>query len=503
MGTGGASLFGSAYLDQVVVTPVSAPLIAVQPQNQTVYGGANVTFTAQAIGAIPLYYQWQLNTTNLLGATNVSLTITNVQPQYAGTYVLVVSNSYSTAVSSNALLTVLTTPAITQQPYGQTVDAGSPATFTVSANGAIPLWYLWRLNGNPLGTFSTTNSYTIASALPGDAGLYSVVVSNAYDTVVSSNALLTVRTLPVITSQPYGQTVLEGYIAQFSVYASGSVPLQYQWAFNGINIANATNSSLMLAGVKTTQAGPYSVVVSNSYGAVVSSNAPLTVTSLAPTPSLGDAVNAPTLVWRTDGGWQSQTSITHDGVAAAYCTAPPYAYGWSWMGTTLVGPGTLSFFWYGYFPVDYFGHQYGSANFKLDGTVVRSLYSGGWVRVDLVIGPGEHALHWEFSGYDYYGGSGTSASAYVDQVTFTPTPPPIIAVNDGHFGFATNQFGFNLIGSSNLVIVVEGCSDLANPVWSPVSTNTLNTFIGTNGTSYFSDPQWTNYSGRFYRLRSP
>jgi hypothetical protein len=71
------------------------------------------------------------------------------------------------------------------------------------------------------------------------------------------------------------------------------------------------------------------------------------------------------------------------------------------------------------------------------------------------------------------------------------------------FGVRTNRFGFNITGSSNLVIVVEACTNLANADWLPVSTNTLNTFIGTNGTSYFSDSQWTNYPGRFYRLRSP
>ena len=66
-----------------------------------------------------------------------------------------------------------------------------------------------------------------------------------------------------------------------------------------------------------------------------------------------------------------------------------------------------------------------------------------------------------------------------------------------------NQFGFNITGSSNLVIVVEAYTDFANPLWQPVQTNTLNTFIGTNGTSYFSDPQWANYPARFYRFRSP
>jgi hypothetical protein len=77
------------------------------------------------------------------------------------------------------------------------------------------------------------------------------------------------------------------------------------------------------------------------------------------------------------------------------------------------------------------------------------------------------------------------------------------AQSDASFGVQTNQFGFNITGSSNLVIVVEVCTNLANPAWTPIGTNTLDTFIGTNGTSYFSDPQWTNYPGRFYRLRSP
>jgi hypothetical protein len=65
-----------------------------------------------------------------------------------------------------------------------------------------------------------------------------------------------------------------------------------------------------------------------------------------------------------------------------------------------------------------------------------------------------------------------------------------------NLGVRSNQFGFTITGSSNLVIVVEACTDLANPVWSPVGTNTL-----TGGSSYFSDLQWTNSPVRFYRFR--
>jgi hypothetical protein len=75
---------------------------------------------------------------------------------------------------------------------------------------------------------------------------------------------------------------------------------------------------------------------------------------------------------------------------------------------------------------------------------------------------------------------------------------PQAQTSGASFGVRTNRFGFNITGTSSLVIVVEACTNLANPTWSPVATNTL-----TGGSCYFSDPQWTNYAARFYRLRSP
>ena len=77
-------------------------------------------------------------------------------------------------------------------------------------------------------------------------------------------------------------------------------------------------------------------------------------------------------------------------------------------------------------------------------------------------------------------------------------PNPVILRTVPSFGVQANQFGFVISWATNTSVVVEACTSLANPAWSPVATNTLN-----NGSSYFSDPRWTNYSGRFYRLRSP
>ena len=75
---------------------------------------------------------------------------------------------------------------------------------------------------------------------------------------------------------------------------------------------------------------------------------------------------------------------------------------------------------------------------------------------------------------------------------------PQVLASDASFGVRAGQFGFTITGTSGLVIVVEASADLANPIWTPVGTNTL-----TGGSSSFSDPQSVNHPARFYRIRSP
>ena len=115
-------------------------------------------------------------------------------------------------------------------------------------------------------------------------------------------------------------------------------------------------------------------------------------------------------------------------------------------------------------------------------------------------------------GGDVFYGANSSLVAYCFPGTTNWASPfgsiPVVQWNpqaqtcDANFGIKENKFGFNITGTSNLVIVVEATTNLAGP-WTAVSTNTLNTFIGTNGTSYFCDSQWTNHPGCFYRFRSP
>lgn len=83
-------------------------------------------------------------------------------------------------------------------------------------------------------------------------------------------------------------------------------------------------------------------------------------------------------------------------------------------------------------------------------------------------------------------------------VFIAPPADPQVQTGDASFGVRTNRFGFTVAGYSNVVVVVEACANLANRVWVPVQTNVL-----TGGSFYFSDSQWTNFPGRFYRLRAP
>jgi hypothetical protein len=77
-------------------------------------------------------------------------------------------------------------------------------------------------------------------------------------------------------------------------------------------------------------------------------------------------------------------------------------------------------------------------------------------------------------------------------------PNPLILNNDPRFGIQTNGFGFIISWVTKIPVIVEACTNPANHIWSPVATNTL-----TDGWSCFSDPDWTNYSARLYRIRSP
>jgi hypothetical protein len=156
--------------------------------------------------------------------------------------------------------------------------AGQGADFAVVADGSQPLSYQWFYNTNTTVPGGLTATLTIASAQFQDAGAYSVRVSNGGGSVVSTAAVLTVLGPPVILLQPANQSTFIGSNATFTVVADGTPPLRYQWYFNTNTVLPVdTNSQVTILNAQTNDAGTYSVIVTNIYGAATSIVARLTV----------------------------------------------------------------------------------------------------------------------------------------------------------------------------------------------------------------------------------
>jgi pectate lyase len=272
------------------ISGATPPAIETDTQDQTALVGQNATFNVLANGTLPLGYQWYFNTNTVLTNANSSiLTLTNVQLSDAGGYSVVVTNAYGSVTSSVAQLSVsaAVAPSITTQPQDQTcLPPGATATFSVIAGGSDPLSYQWYYNTNTLLTNATDSILTITNVQPGNAGSYSVAVSNVAGGVISSNAYLTVNigpVAPVFNSQPGTLVVLTGSSAGFTAVAAGTAPIGYQWSKNGTPISGATSSTLTLTNVQTADDGSYTLTASNSVGRVTSNPAQLVVTTMIPT----------------------------------------------------------------------------------------------------------------------------------------------------------------------------------------------------------------------------
>src|SRR5207245_2134963 len=153
-----------------------------------------------------------------------------------------------TVTSSAATLTVNPAPlppTITTPPASQTVTAGQTASFSVAATGTAPLSYQWQKNSVAI-SGATSSSYTTPATTSSDNGAqFTAIVSNTAGNVTSNAATLTVNAAPVapsILTQPSSQTVTAGQTASFTVAATGTAPLSYQWNKNGTAITGATSS---------------------------------------------------------------------------------------------------------------------------------------------------------------------------------------------------------------------------------------------------------------------
>ena len=298
-----------------------APVILSQPANQMVTVGGAATFSVTANGIEPLSYFWLRNSTPIPGANGTNYTLSNVQLSDSGSkFSCLVSNACGTALSSNAVLKVIETMA-NDLCSGAITISGAAYTNTQSTTKATSMgdpvpdcvtdfgngvWYQFTPPAGGLmivDTFGSdfdtglavytgscgslteaacnddTDGVTSQITLPVAAGVTYYILAGGYSAHVGNLVLhLAFLTPPLITTQPTNQTVTAGSNVTFSVTASGTLPLSYQWSFNGTNLSGATNTMLMLTNVQVSQAGNYTVLVTNAFGSILSSNAMLTVT---------------------------------------------------------------------------------------------------------------------------------------------------------------------------------------------------------------------------------
>ena len=314
-------------------TGMTALAITAQPASQSVTAGQSATFSVAATGTGTLTYQWKMGTTAIGGATAASYTTPATTSSESGTqFTVVVTDSTGSVTSNPATLTVTASavaPSITSQPANQTVAAGQPATFSVTATGTAPLAYQWKKNGAAIGGANSA-TYTTPATTSGDNGAqFTVTVTNSVSSATSNAAQLTVNVPPSITAQPANQTVNAGQTATFKVTATGTGTLSYQWKKNGATIGGATSASYTTpATIASDNGASFSVTVTASSVSVTSNSATLTVNVPAAPPSITTQPASKTVL----SGQTATFSVSATGAA-------PMTYQWS-KGGTAIGSAT-------------------------------------------------------------------------------------------------------------------------------------------------------------------
>jgi len=265
---------------------VSAPVVTTQPASQSVCSGGTAMLSVAASYATS--YQWLQNGSAISGATNSSYNIPAAASGDAGSYSATVTNPAGSVMSSVAQ--VLVGSSITANPKSLSIFDSQTATFSVAASGQAPFTYQWYLNSGsvPSATASTYTTPPVDASYNG-AQYHASVTDRCGTTLTSSAASLTVvagNVPPTITTEPASQAVTAGNPATYSVTASGTPGLTYQWYVvpagqtSGTIVGGATSAAYTVPGSNTATPNDqdaYYVIVSNAYGQAVSQKAPLVV----------------------------------------------------------------------------------------------------------------------------------------------------------------------------------------------------------------------------------
>jgi|HubBroStandDraft_6_1064221.scaffolds.fasta_scaffold19405_1 hypothetical protein len=308
--------------------------ITTQPGNQSVVVGKTATFAVVATGTGTLAYQWKKGGTAISGATAASYTTpATTNSDNGAQFTVVVTDSNGNVTSNSATLTVTAAavaPSIASQPANQTVTAGQAATFSVTAAGTSPLTYQWTKNGAAISGATSASYKTPVTTASDNTAKFAVTVTNSVNSVTSNAATLTVNVPPTISTQPVSHTVAVGQTAAFSVTATGTGTLIYQWKKNGTAVSGATSASYTTpAAVASDNGASFTVTVTSTTGSVTSTAAILTVNG---PPSITAQPAAATVI----AGQTATFSVTAAGTA-------PLTYQWKMNGTAMSGATSSSY----------------------------------------------------------------------------------------------------------------------------------------------------------------
>ncbi|MDP6794196.1 MAG: immunoglobulin domain-containing protein [Verrucomicrobiota bacterium] len=251
--------------DTATLTITAPPVIMKLTESMILSKGDTIELSVTAIGDEPLSYQWSLGGVAIEGATSVVLTLADATQSDVGDYTVTVSNAVSEVVSNVVSVTMPEPVRIVTQPQDVFVVAGASATMTVVVEGSEPIEYYWMHDAKWVdgGRGSTLSLSNLQAA---DFGAYNVLVRNSTGIEISKPAILSVMSPPEITQLSQSLTLIEGESVELTVTADGSEPLAYQWSKGGEAIDGATGPRLALADVTASDAGDFTVAVSNAAG---------------------------------------------------------------------------------------------------------------------------------------------------------------------------------------------------------------------------------------------
>ncbi len=315
--------------DHEIVTPaamvrVTGPVEYRPLSDQTLAAGTDLSASPVWAGEGPVVLQWEKDGTEVSGATNATLTVSNVQSTDAGVYRLRATNPYGASTSDGFRLTVQpSVPAFILAPQDVSVPAGSEVALEVAARGSEPISWQWFFRDIAI-PGATNATLRLVNVQAPDAGDYAAEARNRLGLTRSPVAALEVQpSAPVPVGGEGLRLVLAGNTALLERPFLGSEPVTWQWRRGGSDLAGATNRALELAAVQTADAGPYRLVVRNTLGEAESAPIHLTV---VPTPGDGTVVGWGSLsppagltgVVALDGGLSYALALKRDGTVIRF-----------------------------------------------------------------------------------------------------------------------------------------------------------------------------------------